>query len=67
MATGVVMIDNGELTAILRAAARAEILPRFRNLGAGDIATKSDPHDLVTEADTAAEVRITEALRARLP
>ncbi len=61
------MIGNDELTAILRAAARAEILPRFRTLGAADIAIKSNPHDLVTEADTAAEARITEALRARLP
>ncbi|WP_341211918.1 inositol monophosphatase [uncultured Limimaricola sp.] len=61
------MIDNDELTTILRAAARAEILPRFRTLGAADIAIKSNPHDLVTEADTAAEARITEALRARLP
>lgn len=61
------MIDNGELAEILKAAARAEILPRFRRLGAADIATKSGPDDLVTEADTRAEIRITAALRDLLP
>ncbi|MGR3500325.1 MAG: inositol monophosphatase family protein [Limimaricola soesokkakensis] len=61
------MIDNGELAKILKAAARAEILPRFRRLGAGDIATKSGPDDLVTEADTRAEIHISAALRDLLP
>ncbi|MGR3632359.1 MAG: inositol monophosphatase family protein [Limimaricola soesokkakensis] len=61
------MIDNAELAKILKAAARAEILPRFRRLGAGDIATKSGPDDLVTEADTRAEIHISAALRDLLP
>lgn len=61
------MIDIGELAEILKAAARAEILPRFRRLGAGDIATKDGPDDLVTEADTRAELRIMAALRDLLP
>jgi fructose-1,6-bisphosphatase/inositol monophosphatase family enzyme len=61
------MIGNDELAEILKAAAQAEILPRFRRLDADAIATKSRPDDLVTEADTAAEARITQALRARLP
>lgn len=61
------MIGNGELAEILKAAARAEILPRFRRLGEGDIATKSGPDDLVTEADIRAEARIAAALRDLLP
>lgn len=61
------MIGNDELAAILRDAARAEILPRFRRLERSEIAAKGRPDDLVTEADIAAEARITAALRARLP
>ena len=34
---------------------QAEILPRFRRLGAGAVRTKSGPLDLVTDADEAAE------------
>ncbi len=44
-----------DLDLLLREAARAEILPRFRRLAAGDVRTKSGPLDLVTEADEAAE------------
>lgn len=51
----------------VRAAARAEIMPRFRTLGAGDIATKSGAQDLVTEADTGAEAHIRAALTGILP
>ncbi|MXQ10078.1 inositol monophosphatase family protein [Microvirga makkahensis] len=40
---------------ILRKAAQAEILPRFRNLSAGAIRTKTSELDLVTDADEAAE------------
>jgi fructose-1,6-bisphosphatase/inositol monophosphatase family enzyme len=47
------------LVEVLRAAARAEILPRFRRLGAGDVRQKTGPLDLVTEADEAAERLIT--------
>jgi fructose-1,6-bisphosphatase/inositol monophosphatase family enzyme len=47
--------DIDRLGAILRAAALAEIMPRFRRLGAGDIRQKSSAIDLVTEADEAAE------------
>lgn len=49
------MIDIEALAGILKDAARAEILPRFRNLGTGDIRAKSEATDLVTEADEAAE------------
>ena len=38
----------------MRRAAKAEIMPRFRNLSDGDIRTKSHANDLVTEADTRA-------------
>ncbi|TCH96954.1 inositol monophosphatase [Roseococcus sp. SYP-B2431] len=56
-----------DVAAMLRDAARAEILPRFRRLAAGDIRAKSGPLDLVTEADEAAERRITAELSARFP
>ena len=48
-------IDISALGDILRRAAAAEILPRFRNLGSADVRTKTDATDLVTEADEAAE------------
>lgn len=56
-----------DVAAMLRDAARAEILPRFRRLAAGDIRAKSGPLDLVTEADEAAERQITAELSARFP
>ncbi len=40
---------------ILRNAAQAEILPRFRNLSGGEIRQKTNRLDLVTDADEAAE------------
>lgn len=52
---------------IVRRAARTEILPRFRGLSTGQIATKSGPHDLVTEADTAAEAMIARGLARMFP
>jgi fructose-1,6-bisphosphatase/inositol monophosphatase family enzyme len=60
-------IDVTELAAILRDAAKAEILPRFRRLEPGKVRTKSNPTDLVTEADTEAEHRIKGAIAARWP
>lgn len=60
------MIDRKALASILplvRAVARAEIMPRFRNLGAGDVQSKSGPMDLVTVADEAAELRLTTGLQ----
>ena len=55
------------LAAILRDAAKAEILPRFRQLGDDDIRSKSGAFDLVTEADEAAERAITAAINAHSP
>ncbi len=52
---------------IIRRAARAEIMPRFRRLSRGDISTKSGPDDLVTAADLAAEAMITRALQIAFP
>src|SRR3712207_715856 len=50
---------------LLRATAQAEILPRFKNLSAGAIRTKTSQLDLVTDADEAAERLIeAELLRA---
>jgi fructose-1,6-bisphosphatase/inositol monophosphatase family enzyme len=51
----------------IRAAAAAEIMPRFRQLAAHEIDQKSGPHDLVTDADRLAEEYLTEALTALLP
>lgn len=51
----------------IRTAARTEIMPRFRNLPAADIATKSAPDDLVTVADRAAERAISDAVHRILP
>ena len=47
--------------------ANAVVLPRFQNLGDGEIDTKTSPTDLVTIADREAEVRLTAALTAILP
>ena len=60
-------IDVMELAAILRAAAKAEILPRFRRLDPQTIRTKSNPTDLVTEADTEAELFIKREVEKRWP
>lgn len=47
------------LASVLRDAARAEILPRFRKLDEGMVRTKTSTIDLVTEADEASERAIT--------
>jgi fructose-1,6-bisphosphatase/inositol monophosphatase family enzyme len=54
-----------DVAALLRAAARAEILPRFRRLPQASVRAKSGPLDLVTDADEAAE-RVIEAGLKRL-
>lgn len=59
--------DLASVVDLLRCAARAEIMPRFRRLGAGDVRQKSGPLDLVTEADEAAERLITSGLLHRFP
>jgi len=47
--------DAFRVAEILRAAAHAEILPRFRNLSADSIRQKTSQLDLITDADEAAE------------
>ena len=56
-----------QLLNLIRRAARAEIMPRFRRLDAGDIDTKKDENDLVTQADMAAEAMITRGLQMAFP
>lgn len=59
--------DFDYLMATVAEAAALEIMPRFRNLEAGDISEKTSAVDLVTEADLLTEKRITAALKARFP
>jgi fructose-1,6-bisphosphatase/inositol monophosphatase family enzyme len=59
--------DLEALADLLRDAARVEVMPRFRKLGAGGVREKTGPLDLVTEADEAAERVITAGLVARFP
>jgi len=64
------MIDHramADVAALLREAAAAEILPRFRRLDAGAVRQKSSALDLVTDADEAAERHITAWLQRRFP
>jgi fructose-1,6-bisphosphatase/inositol monophosphatase family enzyme len=58
-------VDVTALADLLRRAAQAEILPRFRRLGGGDVRAKTEATDLVTEADEQAE-RMIKAEVARL-
>ncbi|MHC5907135.1 inositol monophosphatase family protein [Streptomyces sp. S6] len=51
----------------VRTAAATEIMPRFRQLGAGEVEQKAGPHDLVTDADRLAEKYLTEVLGKLLP
>lgn len=59
--------DALRLAEILRDAAQTEILPRFRNLSAGEIRTKTSHLDLVTDADEAAERAIEADLLQAFP
>lgn len=52
---------------LVRRAAKAEILPRFRMLDAGQIDVKSRADDLVTIADIEAEAMITRGLQRLFP
>ncbi len=51
----------------VRAAAKTEILPRFRNLGAAGADAKTHADDLVTEADRRSELAIAAAAAGILP
>ncbi|MFB6818975.1 inositol monophosphatase family protein [Streptomyces sp. NPDC056347] len=56
-----------EVEAAVRAAAAAEIMPRFRRLAGHEILEKNGPHDLVTVADRLAEEHLTASLTRLLP
>lgn len=55
------------VTTILDRVAEAEVMPRWRNLSATEVAEKAGPDDLVTIADKAAEQALAGALEALLP
>ena len=59
--------DLATLAELLREVGRTEVMPRFRKLGGGAVRQKTGPLDLVTEADEAAERRLTAALERRFP
>ena len=67
LAAAVSPAQRMQIINIVRRAARAEIMPRFRRLAEGDIRTKSHADDLVTDADTRAEAMITRALQIAFP
>ena len=63
-------MTEAEISAVidlLRQVTRAEILPRFKNLAAGDVRTKSGPLDPVTVADEAAERALKNGLNRLFP
>ena len=59
--------DLESVATLLRDAAIAEILPRFRRLTVSDVRQKTGPLDIVTEADEAAERLIEARLREMFP
>jgi len=59
--------QQSTLINLVRRAARAEILPRFRTLGLADARTKTGRFDLVTEADTGAEAILTRGILQMFP
>ena len=65
--TSFTVTQVAELNLLLRTAARAEVMPRFQQLEAGEIRSKTGPLDLVTEADEAAERMITAGLEHVFP
>jgi fructose-1,6-bisphosphatase/inositol monophosphatase family enzyme len=59
-------VDPAKLVAALETVAAEEILPRFRNLKAGEVTDKGGG-DFVTKADEEAEKKLTQILGALLP
>ncbi len=57
------MVEIDAVARIMREIAAAEILPRWRNLGSGDVVAKTGPNDIVTVADRAAEERLSARLK----
>ena len=67
LAPAITPAQRTQIINIVRRAARAEIMPRFRRLSDGDIRNKSSAQDVVTDADTKAEAMITRALQIAFP
>ena len=59
--------EQGQIRDLLRRTAKTEIMPRFQNLSAQDVSTKSRDDDLVTKADLASEAMITAELQNLFP
>jgi fructose-1,6-bisphosphatase/inositol monophosphatase family enzyme len=59
--------QRAQILNLVRRAARAEILPRFRALSPTEISTKSSATDLVTDADRNAELMIGRGLARMFP
>lgn len=60
-------INPEDVARIMREVAAEKIIPRFKQLLASDIDTKSGPGDLVTIADKEAELAMTERLMKLVP
>ena len=60
-------IDPVQVAAVLKDCALKYILPRFKNLQAGDIHTKSHANDFVTIADIETEAALSEILPKMFP
>ena len=59
--------EQSQIRDLLRRTAKTEIMPRFQNLSAQDVSTKSRDDDLVTKADLASEAMITAELQNLFP
>ena len=60
-------VDLDKVATAIREVAATEIIPRWRNLKAGDISEKTGPQDLVTVADQAAEKALSAKLLSLYP
>ncbi|CAB4741269.1 unannotated protein [freshwater metagenome] len=60
-------LGTEEVLAMVQDVVARLVTPRFGRLGAGEVASKRRPGDLVTVADREAEVELTRLLRARQP
>jgi fructose-1,6-bisphosphatase/inositol monophosphatase family enzyme len=59
--------DQATSVDLVRRTAKSQIMPRFQNLSASEIATKSRADDLVTDADLASEDMLSRGLREIFP
>lgn len=61
------VIDTDKIATIIREVAEDKIVPRFRQLEAGHVRSKSSPTDLVTIADEEAEIELTRIFKDVMP